>query len=722
VVIPSPQSVFIHRAFDGGVQFSTSTASHNQIAVRQTRRYFRYQSGKGIQISTGTIMKPNFNVDEISNGGSGTTVTVTCKIAHFVQPGATITVSGATPAAYNGTFAIDTIIDDRRFTYIATSAPASAPATGLVNVSVTAWNGAAKLRLGLYDAQNGVFFEFDGTTLWAVRRKSTDQLAGVVNLTNGNAFVTGASLFGTTTKFAKQLTPGDFIVIRGMSYRVLDILSDTSMTIAPPYRGPSILAQHGVTISKTVDTKTPQNQWNIDKCDGTGPSGVTLDLSKMQMFYMDYSWYGAGTIRYGFRNTKGDVFYAHRTVNVNQNTEAYMRSGNLPGRYEINTYANVTQLTANMLVGDTTMTVTNTDGFANIGTLLIANPLTPAQGGAYEYVNYTGKTTTTFTGLTRGKANVSTGISFALTPNVANITTSGSVSGIQAGMYLYYNQGNVTIPNGVYVANVYTGSPNTVTLSQAPYQGNAAATIYFMAMGNVAQAHNQTPTLPIPVYQHAPTVAPIVSHWGTSVIMDGGFDNDKSLQFIYGETAITTLPAAPNAFASANVTPLLSLRVSPATDSGIPGLLGSREIVNRMQLTMQGIDVLTNGSFLVTLVLNGNVSANTGSLGSWQRVTAGTSSLAQIADHTGNCQINGGENMFGFYAVNSAGSTNYSVISQDLTKIRDLGTSILSGGYTAAVGFNVYPDGPDLVTICAQNIGLTIANIQTRLSWTEAQA
>ena len=33
--------------------------------------------------------------------------------------------------------------------------------------------------------------------------------------------------------------------------------------------------------------------------DGTGPSGYNLDLSKMQMYYIDYSWYGAGFVRWG---------------------------------------------------------------------------------------------------------------------------------------------------------------------------------------------------------------------------------------------------------------------------------------------------------------------------------------------------------------------------------------------------------------------------------------
>ena len=106
------------------------------------------------------------------------------------------------------------------------------------------------------------------------------------------------------------------------------------MVIFPDYRGPSA---GNVPVTKTVETEWEQADWNIDRCDGTGKTGYTIDPTKMQMFYMDYSWYGAGFVRWGFRALNGDIIYAHKIPNNNQNTEAYMRSGNLPARYEVNT-------------------------------------------------------------------------------------------------------------------------------------------------------------------------------------------------------------------------------------------------------------------------------------------------------------------------------------------------------------------------------------------------
>jgi hypothetical protein len=702
-VYARPDGYYVHRAFDGGVQFSTGNPAHNIQTIRQTRRYFRYQSGKGIQVSTGTIFKPNINIDELSHGGT-TTITVTTKVVHQINPGAQILISGANESDYNGTFIVNQVLNAYQFTYVANNVPSASPASGLPVVSVTSWYGS-KNRLGMYDTQNGVFFEFDGQNVYAVRRNSTAQIAGLVNVTNNSALVTGATINGVTTKFSKQLTPGDFIVIRGMSYRVLDIHSDTGMTISPPYRGSTLSGLNAAVVSKTVDTKVPQSQWNIDKMDGTGPSAITLDLSKMQMWYMDYSWYGAGTIRYGFRDTQGRVFYCHRFVNNNQNTEAWMRSGNLPARYETNTIAPSTTLANTISVGETNLVVANTFGFPSSGTLLIADSKN------YEYVNYTGANTIAFTGLTRGKPNVSIP-SVITTVGSANVTTSFVVSGLQNGMAVY----GTGIPLGTYIYNITTGSPNIITLTQAATaSGTVALNAQNMGMFAGNTNHTYSTTAPIGVYLHAPQFSPTISHWGTSVIMDGGFDNDKSLVFLYGETTTTAIPAG-SSYA------LMSIRVSPSVDSGIPATLGNKELINRMQLTLNSLDVLANGSFLVSLVLNGTPVAGSGSIGTYQRIATGTSSLTQVADHTGQVTLTGGENIFGFYAVNSAGSANQSVISQDLTKLRDLGNSILGGGLGNTPGINTYPDGPDVLTIVAQNIGATTTSISTRLSWTEAQA
>jgi hypothetical protein len=715
------------RAFDGGVQFSNLSPNHGYKVTRQTRRYFRYQSGKAIQFSTGTMLKPALNVDTITS--SGTTVTVTCKFPHGLSTGTGIYVAGANETAYNGTgvvggstYVVTGVSSPLIFTYTASATPSASPATGFpITVAPNSWYGSSN-RVGLFDDQNGMFFEFDGQTLYAVKRNSTQQISGVVAATLGSNSVTG-----TNTKFSSQLKPQDNIVIRGQSYLVQAITSDTQMYVYPEYRGVSITATQ---CSKTIDTRVAQANWNIDPCNGTGASLYNLDLTKMQMFYIDYSWYGAGAVRFGFKNNRGEVIYCHRSPNNNINTEAYMRSGNLPARYESNTLPPKTYLTATLSSGVTaSVSVNDTSFFPSSGSLVISQAADT--GAVIEYITYTGKTATTFTGLTRNAAGG-------------------------------------------------TGSATTFTYSA---------------------------TAPINVELYSPTQASTISHWGSSVIMDGRFDDDKSFVFNQGmNTSLTNVPANQRVA-------LMSLRLAPAVDNGLTGLLGVREIVNRMQLTLRGVDVITTGSpFKMELILNGR---NTG--GQFQSV--GGSSLSQICyhslsfalssvvlDNSGNLTvpalaasvgsysvgqpltvsgslsagtINGtanygtpttffigqvvnsttiklsttfanataatpvtvsttagtattggtftlntsatyaGESIFGFFAASGG------VTSQDLNSVRDLGTSILSGGTSLAVPYtatNLYPDGPDVVTLVATNIGNATNTINARLSWTEAQA
>lgn len=88
------------------------------------------------------------------------------------------------------------------------------------------------------------------------------------------------------------------------------------------------------TSGSAVDTRINQADWNIDKLDGTGKSGYTLDLTKTQIFFFDYEWLGVGTVRFGLF-IDGKPIYCHYIHNANVLTEVYMSSPNLPLRYEV---------------------------------------------------------------------------------------------------------------------------------------------------------------------------------------------------------------------------------------------------------------------------------------------------------------------------------------------------------------------------------------------------
>ena len=83
-----------------------------------------------------------------------------------------------------------------------------------------------------------------------------------------------------------------------------------------------------------ADNSIPQTSWNIDKLDGSGNSGITLDFAKSQLFVIDFEWLSVGRIRFGFY-IYGKIFYCHQITNVNDLTAPYMISPNLPVRYEV---------------------------------------------------------------------------------------------------------------------------------------------------------------------------------------------------------------------------------------------------------------------------------------------------------------------------------------------------------------------------------------------------
>jgi hypothetical protein len=782
------QGAVLHRPFDGGVIFSSNGGSNYEQQIRQTRRYFRYQSGKGIQMSSGTILKPNFQVDTMSYAASTGVITITLKDVHNLQtvpPDAQIVIYGANEAGFNGSYYVTNVINYNTFTVTPAVGlfTADTTASGNYYVSTSGWYGAIN-RLGIFDQQNGLFFEFDGQTLYVVRRNSTYQLAGRGKVVKGSTAVAASTLF-TSTSYTKQLTGGDFIVIKGQSYRVESVTDDSNFTISPAYRGASA---DNVTISKTIDVKIPQSQWNLNKMDGTGygenptsPAGYMLDLTKMQMFYIDFSWYGAGFIRWGLRGNDGDVTYVHKMQNNNVNAEAYMRSGNLPGRYESGTIPPVTSVTKAIASTDTVITVADTSKFPTTGTLYIKNYNT------VEHVYYSGKTATSFTGVTRAKAGNTTGATVALTAG-SNVVTV-STTGLQVGQRVISTSSPSELSDNAFITSIGSG---TVTLSQSAITTNATATLKFIPM-SATSGQAFTLANPTTVELGYPTLAPTISHWGTSVIMDGRFDDDKSLLFTYGQTTSTnlaptagtsvsgvtanvsantniTIPAnlsivpgmsvsasggtnntvPANTIVSAVVSPtviqlsnavnvggaagstlsftgastkaLFSIRISPSVDNGKASYFGARELINRMQLVLRTLDIAlqgsTTGNLLVTAVLNGTPTSTV----TWSPLQSPTSSLAQISDFSSiqnaATTVTGGEVTGGFF-VNSTGSV-------DLSLVRDLGNAVLGGGATSTVdnsNSNIYPDGPDTLTIVVQNLsGTTAASVVGRIAWTEAQA
>ena len=87
-------------------------------------------------------------------------------------------------------------------------------------------------------------------------------------------------------------------------------------------------------LSTGTQTEVAQDDWNIDKLDGTGVSGITLDISKAQILWMDIEWLGLGTVRMGFV-IDGRFVHAHSFHHANRIQSTYITTASLPLRYEI---------------------------------------------------------------------------------------------------------------------------------------------------------------------------------------------------------------------------------------------------------------------------------------------------------------------------------------------------------------------------------------------------
>lgn len=89
------------------------------------------------------------------------------------------------------------------------------------------------------------------------------------------------------------------------------------------------------------ETTVLQSSWNIDKMLGTGPSGMTLDITKAQIFWIDMEWLGVGHVRTGFIQN-GTYINCHTFYHANIVRSSYTTTAVLPIRYEIQNTAGTT--------------------------------------------------------------------------------------------------------------------------------------------------------------------------------------------------------------------------------------------------------------------------------------------------------------------------------------------------------------------------------------------
>jgi hypothetical protein len=817
-----PEGYSLHRPFDGGVEMSVGSGTSYGSIVRQTRKYFRYQSGKGLQTSCGINFKPSIDLESMVQSSS-TIITCKTRRPHGLVNDLFVVISeakdsqGVTSQVYNGEFQV-TVTNLTTFTITrAAGTITENRAYGFPQFYVREWSGGA-VRTGMYDFQNGMFFEFDGQNLYAVRRSSTQQLAGTAAALQGSELV-----FGTNTSFQAQLVVGDFVVMRGQSYRVTQIDSNTRMSVRPEYKGSSgtekefnpatvvntstdvftiighgfsdllpviynsidgepigglvngrtyyislltgntfklksapdaggfvnlssvgtttvhsfTPAKSGIIITKTVDTKVAQQNWSIDPCNGTGVTGYNLDLSRIQMAYIDYSWYGAGKIRFGFKTTDGQVRYVHEFVHNNNLFESYLRSGNLPARYEVVTYQNPTYIpflfhwgTSVMMDGrfdddnaylftqnSQTLDIrgTTAKSFASTGINLTTDLMTVQTHGfrsgdilQFESIGSNGLRgsdlqnpptrvvgSNTLANLTNGaryktivnsanllhlaplNATISTGASFARTSNVMTVTTV-SPHNLSTGMYV----GVYGVANTVLNMNQPASSPTGVANGAFTITVTGTNTFTYPSVGT-----NQTILV-----ESGSIISEVIDFTGQG--------NTQFTYFLYPDGSL-------NNTSGPNYQPLISLRLSPSVSSGLTGKLGDRDVINRMQLRLKEIATSSTQLVDVKVLLNPR-------LNNLNFVGVDAPSLTQIVEHTAADTVSGGVQIYNFRGTGGSGGAE-GTTTVDVSSLFEMSNSILGGD-------SIFPDGPDIITIAVARLSGSSTLTSAKLSWSEAQA
>ena len=133
-------------------------------------------------------------------------------------------------------------------------------------------------------------------------------------------------------------------------------------------------------VAVETGTRIPQADWNVDKCDGTGPSGFDINITKTQLIFVDFQWLGVGRVRCGFVHN-GAMIIAHEYFHSNELDTVYISNPNLPVRCEIRN----TGATAGGSFDQICSTVQSEGGYQETGIdWQIANPAqrtTAAQGG-----------------------------------------------------------------------------------------------------------------------------------------------------------------------------------------------------------------------------------------------------------------------------------------------------------------------------------------------------
>jgi hypothetical protein len=265
------------------------------------------------------------------------------------------------------------------------------------------------------------------------------------------------------------------------------------------------LVERSSVTGSIVNTPVLQANWNGDKLNGTGPSGLTLDLTKAQILWADFEWLGVGSVRMGFV-INGQFIVCHTFHHANLITSTYITTASLPIRYEI---FNTAGTTGSSTLKQICSTVISEGGYELRGSQqAIGIPITAARtfavaGTYYPIVSIRLKSTRL------NAIVIATAISFLGTGNGKNFQwrvvngatiTGGSWLTSGAESSVEYNLTGSSVTGGRILASGYInssnqGSPSLDILKQAlfanqlerdPFTGTAYSITFEVAVATTS--------------------------------------------------------------------------------------------------------------------------------------------------------------------------------------------------------------------------------------------
>ena len=219
-----------------------------------------------------------------------------------------------------------------------------------------------------------------------------------------------------------------------------------------------------------VETRVARANWNIDPMDGTGPSNLTLDITKSQILWMDIEWLGLGTVRLGFV-INGKFIHCHSFHHANIITGTYITTASLPLRYEI---TNTATTASSSTLKQVCSTVLSEGGYElrglqqAIGTAITTPYALATAGTYYPIISIRLKSTRldaivilTAISILGASANANYNWRVMATPT----TTGGTWTSAGANSSVEYNLTGTSTAGGRILAQGYFSSTNQSTAS-----------------------------------------------------------------------------------------------------------------------------------------------------------------------------------------------------------------------------------------------------------------